>query len=96
MENEKELKFIVETEETGVRLDQFLVQKLPEITRSFLQKRIKEGKVLVNGKNAKAGNKLSQNDCVVITLEPPKELAIEPENIPLDILFEDEKFRFRL
>ncbi|MDD7403055.1 MAG: RluA family pseudouridine synthase [Butyribacter sp.] len=90
MENEKELKFIVETEETGVRLDQFLVQKLPEITRSFLQKRIKEGKVLVNGKNAKAGNKLSQNDCVVITLEPPKELAIEPENIPLDILFEDE------
>lgn len=86
----KELEYIVKSEETGIRLDQFLVQKLPDVTRSFLQKRIKDGKVLVNGKIAKSGNKLNVNDCIMLTMEPPEELSIEPENIPLDILFEDE------
>lgn len=88
-DNAKEFEYIVENEQTGVRLDQFLVQKLPDITRSFLQRQIKDGYVLVNQKSAKAGNKLREKDVVKIILEPPKELSVEPENIPLDILFED-------
>ena len=55
-----------------------------------LQKQIKEQSILINGKAAKAGNKLNIKDKVQVTLEPPKELQIEAENIPLDILYEDE------
>ncbi|RKI39853.1 RluA family pseudouridine synthase [bacterium D16-51] len=73
-----------------MRLDQFLSQKLTDVSRSFLQKQIKEQSILVNGKAAKAGNKLNLKDRIQVTLEPPKELQIEAENIPLDILYEDE------
>lgn len=86
----EELNYTVLADETGLRLDQFLVKKLPDISRSFLQKKIKDQKVLVNDKAVKAGNKLSENDRVQITMEPPTELSIEPEDIPLDILFEDD------
>ena len=89
LEREKNFEYIVEQEDMGMRLDQFLVRKHPDITRSFLQKQIKEGKVLLNHMPAKAGNRLNLKDCVTITLEPPKELSVEAEDIPLDILFED-------
>ncbi len=82
--------FSVTNEDIGMRLDQFLTQKLPNVSRSFLQKQIKEQKALVNGKKAKAGSKLNCNDTVQITIGPPKELSVEAENIPLDILYEDE------
>lgn len=46
--------------------------------------------MLVNDKKAKAGLKLTNGDHIILYHEPPKELSIEPENIPLDILYEDE------
>ena len=51
----QELQFIVEEEKNGIRLDQFLAGKLPDVSRSFLQKKIKGGKVSVDGKAVKAG-----------------------------------------
>ena len=45
--------------------------------------------MLVNDKKAKAGLKLTNGDHIILYHEPPKELSIEPENIPLDILYED-------
>ena len=84
------IEYTVPEEESGSRLDQFLTKKQPDISRSFLQKKIKEGKVLVNDKKAKAGLKLTNGDHIILYHEPPKELSIEPENIPLDILYEDE------
>lgn len=86
----KTMQYTVSKEEAGIRLDQFLTQRLPDVSRSFLQKQIKEQLVLVNQRVAKAGNKLNGNDLVQITIEPPKELLVEPEDIPLDILYEDE------
>ena len=54
------IEYTVPEEESGSRLDQFLTKKQPDISRSFLQKKIKEGKVLVNDKKAKAGLKLTK------------------------------------
>ena len=84
------LQYIVSHDDMGMRLDQFLSGKLPDASRSFLQKQIKSGHVLVNCRDAKAGCKLNDGDKIQIMLEPPKELSVEPENIPLDILYEDE------
>lgn len=89
-ESNETIQYIVSADEAGSRLDQFLVKKVPDISRSFLQKQIKENHVTVNGKPAKAGNKLNESDEVYMVLEPPKELSVEPEDIPLDILYEDE------
>lgn len=77
------------SEEAGTRLDKFLTEKYSDLTRSYLQKLIKDGNVTVNGKTAKAGLKLTVNDCVCVTVPEPEELQIVPENIPLDILYED-------
>ncbi len=84
------IEYTVSEDGAGMRLDQFLSKKLTDVSRSFLQKQIKEQSILINGKAAKAGNKLNIKDKVQVTLESPKELQIEAENIPLDILYEDE------
>lgn len=85
---EKEVFPIAETE-AGQRLDRFLADQYTDITRSYLQKLIKDGCVTVNGKSAKPGLKLSRGDVVEALLPEPEELSIEPENIPIDILYED-------
>jgi pseudouridine synthase, RluA family len=83
-------EFIVEEKDAGMRLDQFLTGKLPDVSRSFLQRQIKEKGVLVDGRAAKAGNKLKSGWTISITMAPPKELEILPQDIPLDILYEDQ------
>lgn len=90
MSERKQEEFIVSEEDAGVRLDQFLAGKLPDVSRSFLQKQIKEQGVLVDGSGGKAGNKLKIGALVSITIEPPRDLEILPEDIPLDILYEDQ------
>lgn len=89
MENQGTMQYLVTQEQAGMRLDQFLVMQLPDVSRSFLQKHIKEGKVLLEEKKTKAGAKLADGNIVSVTIDEPEELNIEPENIPLDILYED-------
>ena len=72
------------------RIDKFLSAQLPEQSRSYLQKIIKEGSVLVNGSPVKASYRMDDQDEVTIDLPELKEPEIEAENIPLDILYEDE------
>ncbi len=76
-------------QEEGIRLDKFLSEKHPDLSRAFIQKNIKDGRVLVNQKKTKSGYKLISGDSVLLSIAPPKELEILPENIPLDILYED-------
>ncbi len=71
------------------RIDKFLSAQLPEQSRSYLQKIIKEGSVLVNGSPVKASYRMDDQDEVTIDLPELKEPEIEAENIPLDILYED-------
>ena len=72
------------------RLDVFLAEKT-EITRSYAVTLIEEECVLVNGKKASKNNKLKNGDVVDITIPDPKEYTAEPENIPLDIVYEDDE-----
>lgn len=76
--------------DVGTRLDKYLSLQLSEITRSFLQKLIKEGYVKVEEQSVKANYKLKPDQKISVTIPPPKETEILPENIPLDILYEDE------
>ena len=77
-------------ENQQMRLDKYLAEQFPEQTRSYLQKLIKEGQVLVNGKTVKSGYQLSKSDEVSVTIPEPKELDVEPQKIDLDIVYEDE------
>ena len=71
------------------RLDKFLSAMLPDQSRSYLQKIIKDGNVLVNGEPKKSSYRLEYGDEVTADLPELKSPDIEPENIPLDILYED-------
>ncbi len=72
------------------RLDKFLSAVLPDQSRSYLQKIIKDGSVLVNGKAQKASYRMEDQDEILVDLPELKEPEIEAENIPLNILYEDD------
>lgn len=87
--NTESVRYVVEKNECDERLDKFLSEKMPSMSRSYIQKNIKDGKVSVNGKTVKSGYKLNLGDAVILIIEPLEELTVEPENIPLDIIYED-------
>ena len=84
------LEFTAADQEAGVRIDRCLSDKYEELSRSYLQKLLKEQGVTVNGKTVKANYKVQTNDLVQITVPDLSEPDILPENIPLDILYEDD------
>ena len=71
------------------RLDVFLAEKC-ELTRSYAAVLIEGGNVLVNDKKAAKNTKLKTGDRIDVTIPDPQEYSVEPENIPLDIVYEDE------
>lgn len=86
-----EQKFQVETPD-ALRLDLFLKEKIKELSRAQIQKAIKEGKVLVNGKPTKASHKLKKGDLVEISYrEITLETDLEPEKINFEIIYEDDQ-----
>ncbi|WP_352419945.1 RluA family pseudouridine synthase [Proteiniborus sp.] len=76
--------------EDNERIDLFLSQEINDVSRSFIQKLIKEGLVKVNNKEVKAKYVVSEGDYIKVYLPEPKKLDIEAENIPIDIVYEDE------
>lgn len=81
--------FTIENEQVGLRLDRFLSEMLPEHSRSYIQTLITEERVCVNQAKTKSNYKLKVGDSVSITIPDPVELDVVPENIPLDIIYED-------
>lgn len=77
-------------EDQQMRLDKYLAEQFSEQTRSYLQKLIKDGAVLVNGKCVKTGFQLSKGDEVSVSIPEPKELDVLPQKMDLDIVYEDE------
>lgn len=75
--------------DAGIRIDKYLSEELPDISRSYIQKLIKEEQITVNGKIVKANYKVNAGD--ILRFEEPelKEPDILAEDIPLDILYED-------
>ncbi len=82
------IEFTVES--AGERLDKLLVARLPDYSRAQIQEMIGSGAVQVDGKSAKPGNKLKGGERVVVMLPPEPEFVIEPEDIDLNIVYEDE------
>lgn len=81
--------FIIENE-NGMRIDKYLAEMSAGLSRSHIQKLIKEEDILVNDKPVKANYRLISGDHVNINIPDPKEPDIAAEDIPLDILYEDE------
>jgi len=75
--------------EPATRLDKYLTTKYPEFSRSYLQKLIEQGYILINGHGAKTSQKLNIGDAISISLPPPEPTSLIPEPLPLTIVYED-------
>jgi 23S rRNA pseudouridine1911/1915/1917 synthase len=76
--------------DTDKRIDVFITEMLPERSRSYVQKLLKNNAVTVNGKDVKANYKIKEGDFVNVEIPQDEELSVEAEDIPLDIIYEDE------
>ncbi|MEW8972755.1 MAG: RluA family pseudouridine synthase [Tissierellaceae bacterium] len=72
------------------RLDTYLSKKLDEVSRTYIQKMIRDGSVLVNGDKKKPRYLLKEGDYIQVDFPKPKVLEIQPEDIDIDIIYEDE------
>ena len=76
--------------EGGTRIDAWLSANVPDLTRNAAQRLLTDGMVLVNGKPPKKNYKVNAGDAVTVTIPDIAEVPLVPQNIPLDIVFEDE------
>jgi len=76
--------------EQDVRLDRYVCQQLPELSRARAQKLIADGRITVNGQSAKPGLKLNTGDRLKVAIPPTPPEQLLPEAVPLDILYEDD------
>lgn len=82
-------KIIVKDLKEKIRLDAYITNNDKELSRSMVQKLLEQDKILVNNNIVKASYKVQEKDLIEIDIEPPKELKIEAQDIPLDIIYED-------
>ena len=83
------MQFIASATDDGKRLDQFLAARLPELSRSQIQRLIRQGHVRVSAGHLKAGLTLSVGVAVDVAIPPPSPASPEPEALPLTILYDD-------
>ena len=91
MENKKKISinYIVLDSDEGLRVDQIVAKQFPEFSRAHIQKWIKDGVLLVNNKQVKARQTLNPSDIIDVDFWEDAQLIDLPEDIPLDIVFED-------
>ena len=77
-------------EDINKRLDIFVLEQLNNNTRSFIKNLVEKQKVTLNNKIVKAGALLKEDDIITVELSPPKQIDLSPENIPLDIVYQDD------
>ncbi len=82
-------EIIVEQSEEKNRLDSYIASKDLELSRSMIKKLLEDGKITVNGEITKASYKVQLNDKIEIDIEKPKEVKLEAQEIPLDVIYED-------
>lgn len=84
-------RFEVDKGQSPLRIDKFLVNKLENISRNRIQSAADAGNILVNDKPVKSNYKVKPDDTISIVMAyPPREIEIVPENIPLNIIYEDD------
>ena len=79
----------LKADQSGERCDAFLARTLPQLTRSAAQKLLEEGKVTKEGKALKKNERLKENDVVTVILADPAPVDVVPQDIPLDVVYED-------
>ena len=84
------LNFNITEENSNIRIDRYLAEQCPDLSRSYIQKLVKDGAVFVNSRQIKANYKVQPQDQVILTIPDMQVPDILPENIPLDILYEDQ------
>jgi 23S rRNA pseudouridine1911/1915/1917 synthase len=84
--------FFCDERSSSKRVDLFLAEECPKCSRTYFQWLISQGLVLVNGQKIKKGIRLSSGDEIDVQFINAPELSLDPEDIPLDILYEDEHF----
>jgi 23S rRNA pseudouridine1911/1915/1917 synthase len=96
LDNEEEILFEhhrieVDKGQSLLRIDKFLTDRLPNVSRNKIQEAIEAGFVMVNGKPTKANYKIRPLDLITVSMpEPPRDTEVKPENITLNIVYEDE------
>ena len=84
-------RFVADPKQALIRIDKFLMDRLPNVTRNKLQAGIRDGFVRVNDQEVKPNYKVRPGDEILVALpEPPRDTEVVPEDIPLDIVYEDE------
>lgn len=83
------MNFVVDIDNVGKRIDVYLAEMIENMSRSQIQKIISDGNVTVNEKIVKSNYKLKEDDEIVLNLPEPVVLKIEPEDIPIEIIYED-------
>ncbi|MBE7082116.1 MAG: RluA family pseudouridine synthase [Clostridiales bacterium] len=81
--------YIVTHENAGQRLDNFVLSNCPDLSRSHIKTLIENGKILLNEKTVKSGEKIKENQVVTVEIDQPKELQVLPENLNIDIVYQD-------
>lgn len=80
----------ITAEESGERIDALLARTLPSLSRSQVQKLLEQGMVTMNGRALKKNFRCSAGECYELLLPEPDDLPLIPQNIPLDVVYEDE------
>jgi 23S rRNA pseudouridine1911/1915/1917 synthase len=84
-------EFYLQVEETGERLDRYLAEEIEDLSRSRIQQLIEGGNVSVNGKVCNSKKVIvKQSDCIILEVPEAQPLELVAENIPLDVLYEDD------
>ncbi|NCD68541.1 RluA family pseudouridine synthase [Mucilaginibacter agri] len=84
-------RIVVDKGQSLLRVDKFLMSRVENATRNRIQNAIEQGNVLVNQKEIKSSYKVKPNDVISVVLpHPPRDTEVYPENIPLDIVYEDD------
>jgi 23S rRNA pseudouridine1911/1915/1917 synthase len=80
---------IFSADEAGARLDQFLAARRPDLSRARVQALIRSGHITINGEAVRPAHRLRRGECISLIEPPPEPSALLPEDIPLDVLYED-------
>lgn len=91
IDEREKLRIVVPPKQSKVRLDVYLTHQVENATRNKVQKAIQDGAVLINGKRVKPSYPIAPNDIIDITFPRPPRTEAKPENIPLDIIYEDDQ-----
>lgn len=84
------ISYLVDNLENDVRIDKWICEQNQEISRSMLQKLLKDNQVTVNGKAVSKSYKVTDGDEIILDIPEPVELDVLPENIPIEIVYEDD------